>query len=164
MEDLISTLKLEPHPEGGFFRETYRCKNEIPMEHLVGNYSGNRDLSTCIYFLLASDNFSAFHRIKQDEIWHFYHGSPVRLHMISAEGVYSSHLIGVDLPGGQMPQFVVEGGNWFAAEVDQKDSYSLIGCTVSPGFHYDDFQLASKNDLTRMFPEHKEVIKRLTRQ
>jgi predicted cupin superfamily sugar epimerase len=164
LKELIAALHLEPHPEGGFFRETYRSKEEIPGEHLGGHFSGSRNFSTCIYFLLTSDNFSAFHRINQDEIWHMYYGAPVRLHMISSKGQYSHHLIGADIADGQTPQFVVEGGNWFAAEVEMKDSYALMGCTVSPGFHYDDFELASKKELISMFPEHGKVINRLTRQ
>ena len=163
-EELISGLNLEPHPEGGFFRETYRSEIEIPREFTGGSHSGNRNVSTCIYFLLTADNFSAFHRIKQDEIWHFYYGAPLTLHMISKEGVYSSQLIGADLRKGQTPQFVVKGGTWFAAEVEKPKSYTLIGCTVAPGFDYDDFELASRKELSNMFPANREIIKRLTRE
>lgn len=164
LEDLISGLNLEPHPEGGFFRETYRSKGEISKENLADSYSGNRNYSTCIYFLLTSDNFSAFHKINQDEIWHFYDGTPIRLHIISNDGTYSNQLIGSDIRNGQTPQFIVKGGSWFAAEVENENSYSLIGCTVSPGFSFDDFKLASRNELINMFPENKEVILRLTRE
>ncbi|GJM27706.1 MAG: hypothetical protein DHS20C17_03410 [Cyclobacteriaceae bacterium] len=164
LEDLISRLNLEPHPEGGFFRETYRSEGEIPQESLADSYSGNRNYSTCIYFLLTSDNFSAFHKINQDEIWHFYDGTHLRLHIISNNGAYSSHLIGIDMRNGQTPQFVVKGGSWFAAEVENENSHSLIGCTVSPGFSFEDFKLASRNELLNTFPEYKEVILRLTRE
>jgi len=163
LKDLISRLNLEPHPEGGYFRETYRSSGQIPLENLADSYSGNRNYATSIYFLLTSDDFSAFHRINQDEIWHFYDGSPIKLHIISNDGAYSSQLIGIDVRNGQRPQFVVKGGSWFAAEVENENSYTLIGCTVSPGFSFDDFELASRNKLIKMFPEHKKVICSLTR-
>jgi len=164
LEEIIAHLRLEPHPEGGFYRETYRCENEIPGGYLDDRYGGNRHFSTCIYFLMTSDNFSAFHRISQDEIWHFYYGAPIRLHEISAETEYADRLIGMDLLKGQTPQYVVKGGNWFAAEVEKENAFSLIGCTVSPGFHFDDFELAPRKKLLEKFPEHKEIITRLTRE
>lgn len=162
-EDLVAALHLKPHPEGGFFRETYRSDGEIPKEHLTKGYSGSRNYSTCIYFLLTSKNFSAFHKINQDEIWHFYDGAPLRLHIITEAGIYSNQLIGRDIKSGQTPQFVVEGGSWFAAEVEHGNSYSLIGCTVSPGFSFDDFELASRPELIALSPQNKELILRLTR-
>jgi len=163
LHDLITVLKLEPHPEGGFFRETYRSKEEIPEKYLAEKYVGSRNYSTCIYFLLTSDDFSAFHKINQDEIWHFYFGAPIRLHIITQDGRYSNQLIGADIPGGQTPQFVVTGGSWFAAEVEQENAYALVGCTVSPGFSFHDFTLASRSALIKMFPENKDIINRLTR-
>ena len=162
-EKIVSKLNLEPHPEGGYFRETYRSAHEIPGVNLDDRYTGGRNLSTCIYFLLTSDNFSAFHRINQDEIWHFYLGAPLRLHVITHEGEYFNLLIGNDISKGQTPQYVVNGGNWFAAEVVDRNAYSLIGCTVSPGFDYRDFELASRSYLQERFPKFKEVILRLTR-
>ncbi|WP_299888262.1 cupin domain-containing protein [uncultured Lacinutrix sp.] len=162
INDLISKLELKPHPEGGFFRETYRSNGEINKDSLDQDYKGNRNYSTCIYFLLTSDNFSAFHRIKQDEIWHFYDGSPINLHIISNIGVYTNHAIGIDFQKGEVPQFVVPGGSWFAAEVVNQNDYSLIGCTVSPGFNFEDFELKSRNDLIALFPDKEEIISRLT--
>ncbi len=159
---LISKLDLKPHPEGGFFRETYRSKGEISASSLDKSYNGKRNYATCIYFLLTSDNFSAFHRIKQDEIWHFYDGSSIKLHLISDSGLYSNQVIGIDLQKGEVPQFVVPGGSWFAAEVIHQNTYSLIGCTVSPGFSFDDFELKSRNDLITLFPDQEEIISRLT--
>jgi predicted cupin superfamily sugar epimerase len=130
---------------------------------LSEEYQGKRNFSTCIYFLLTSDNFSAFHRIKQDEIWHFYDGSPILLHIISKTGIHTSHIIGRNLENGEVPQFIVPGGNWFASEVVKKDSYSLVGCTVSPGFTFEDFELKSRKDLVSIFPEKEEIITKLTR-
>ena len=162
IKNIIETLKLKPHPEGGFYKETYRSLETIPEESLSIKYKGERNHSTCIYFLLTSDNFSAFHRIKQDEIWHFYDGSPIRLHMISELGVHSEHIIGRDLAKGEIPQFVVPGGYWFAAEVINTNSYSLVGCTVSPGFSFEDFELITRKELITLFPDQEEIISKLT--
>lgn len=163
IDKIIADLKLEPHPEGGYFRETYRSKEIIAQDSLGVSYIGEHNFSTCIYFLLKSDAFSAFHRIHQDEIWHFYDGSPIRLHIISPIGDYSFVLIGRDFEQGQVPQFVVPGGCWFSANVINEDDYSLVGCTVSPGFDFGDFELAKRADLVRMFPMHGKIITQLTR-
>lgn len=162
-EKIVQLLKLQPHPEGGFFKETYRSEGIIQPESLESDYKGNRNYSTCIYYLLTSDVFSAFHRIRQDEIWHFYQGSPIELHMITPSGEYSKNLIGNDIEKGQVPQFVVHGGNWFAASVMQKDDYSLAGCTVAPGFDFQDFEMAKYDELIRCFPQHLQIIKKFTR-
>mgnify|MGYP006140902193 CR=1 FL=1 len=159
---IISKLALMPHPEGGYFKETYRSVGELKEAHLDSDYNGNRNYATCIYFLLTSDKFSALHRIKQDEIWHFYDGSPIRLHSISEAGIHTITVIGPDVLKGETPQFVVPGGCWFAAEVIHENAYSLVGCTVSPGFSFDDFELRSRKDLTALFPDKKELISKLT--
>lgn len=164
LERLVEGLGLEPHPEGGYFKETYRSTGEIGPESLETVYRSKRNYSTCIYFLLTSGEFSAFHRIRQDEIWHFYDGSPIHLHVISPEGVYSEHRIGRDLKNGEVPQFVVPGGSWFASEVQSENAYALAGCTVSPGFDFEDFELGTKSELVSLFPDQKEIITRLTRQ
>jgi len=162
IERIVNTLDLKPHPEGGFYKETYRSQGEINLDALGEQYSGKRNYSTCIYFMLTSGNFSAFHRIKQDEIWHFYKGSPISLHTISKEGNYQNLKIGNNLDKGEVPQYVVPGGDWFAAEVEEKDSYALVGCTVSPGFDFDDFELTPREELLSKFPQHQDIIKRLT--
>ena len=162
INNIISKLDLKPHPEGGFFKETYRSKGEINENSLSEQYNGKRNYSTCIYFLLTSDNFSAFHRIKQDEVWHFYDGSPIKLHIISEAGIYSNHTIGINLLQDEVPQFVVPGGSWFAAEVIDNNTFSLIGCTVSPGFSFEDFELISRKELITFFPDKKDIISRLT--
>jgi len=159
---IIKQLDLKPHPEGGFFKETYRSSGSIKADSLDASYNGERNYSTCIYFLLTSDNFSAFHRIKQDEIWHFYDGSPIRLHMITESGRYSEQIIGKDITKGELPQYVVPGGYWFASEVVDKESYALTGCTVSPGFSFEDFELRSQKELIDLFPKHEAIITKLT--
>ena len=160
---LIKELDLQPHPEGGYFKEVYRSSGEINSESLDSRYVGKRNYATSIYFLLTSDTFSAFHKINQDEIWHFYHGSSVKIHMISETGDYSNVVVGKDLINGEKLQFVVPGGYWFAANVMSLNDYSLVGCTVSPGFDFKDFQLAERNDLIHQFPQHKKIIKQFTR-
>lgn len=162
IRNLIEKLDLQPHPEGGYFKETYRSKGEINTELFDSKYNGNRNYSTCIYFLLTSDRFSAFHKVNQDEIWHFYDGAPIRLHVISETGTYSEHRIGRNFSKGETPQLVVPGNHWFAAEVVKKDSYSLVGCTVAPGFDFDDFTLPSRKELIDQFPQHVEIISKLT--
>ena len=163
VDQIIRNLKLKPHPEGGFFRETYRSEGIVTNHNLGIGYSGSRNYSTCIYFLLTSDIFSAFHRIKQDEIWHYYDGSSIFLHVISPNGEYTKTIIGRDFELGEVPQFVVAGGSWFAANVVNENSYSLLGCTVSPGFDFSDFELAIKSELTRQYPLHKDIIADFTR-
>jgi predicted cupin superfamily sugar epimerase len=126
-------------------------------------FSGSRNLSTGIYFLLDSNNFSAFHRIKSDEMWHFYEGDPLVVHMIDLEGKYLRQEIGLDIENGQLPQFVVPAGYWFASEVLEGGEYSFVGCTVSPGFDFNDFELANRNELMKTFPSHATVLHRLCR-
>jgi uncharacterized protein len=161
IEKIISDLNLLPHPEGGFFRETYRSEGLVDIQSLGSEYKSKRSFSTCIYFMLTSDTFSAFHRIKQDEIWHFYDGSVLCLYLISPVGEYSTVLIGRDFENGEIPQFVVPGGYWFGATVT--DDYSLVGCTVSPGFEFVDFDLAARDELVSCFPNLKDIITKLTR-
>ena len=163
MKYLVEKLELEPHPEGGYFKETYRSSGEIEEGHLPPGYEGKRNYSTCIYFLLTSGNFSALHRIRQDEVWHFYDGAPLSVHVLTPSGEYVEHITGRDLSQGQVPQLVVPAGCWFGAEVRQENAFSLVGCTVSPGFDFRDFELASESKLITEFPDHAELISRLTR-
>lgn len=163
IEEIINSLNLKPHPEGGYFRETYRSDHLINEDSLTSRYNGKRNYSTCIYFLLTSDTFSAFHRIQQDEIWHFYSGSPIRLHTISEIGTHSEFIIGNDFAKGQVPQLVVPGGYWFGAEVINPNDYSLVGCSVSPGFDFADFELPTRQELISLFPENEKIITRLTK-
>ncbi len=162
IKELIQKLELQPHPEGGYFKETYRSTGKIDKAELDDSFSGSRNFSTCIYFLLTSDMFSAFHRIKQDEIWHFYEGSPIELHTISKDGFHSKFLIGGDFISQQTPQLVVHAHNYFAARIIEDDSYALVGCTVAPGFDFDDFMLPSRQELVSRFPEHEQLITRFT--
>lgn len=161
-KNIIKKLNLQPHPEGGYYREIYRSVGEISEASLGVDYSGKRNYSTSIYFLLTSDKFSAFHRIKQDEIWHFYDGSPVRIHMISKKGKYSNVVVGRELDNDKVPQYVVKGGDWFVAEVVEDESFSFVGCTVSPGFDFQDFEMPSRKELVELFPDLERVITEFT--
>jgi len=162
VDAIIKKLDLKPHPEGGYFKETYRSSGEIASGSLNSYYSGKRNYSTCIYFLLRSGDFSAFHKINQDEIWHFYAGSPICLHVISEAGDHTKHVIGKDVCKGQSPQLVVPGNHWFAASVINKGDYSLVGCTVSPGFDFADFTLPNRAELLNKFPQHQKIITELS--
>lgn len=163
IEELKTRLDLQEHPEGGYFKETYRSHGIIRKEALPPAFSGDRNYATSIYFLLTSTNFSAFHRIRQDEIWHFYEGSPIALHVLKPDGRYQEVILGSDVSKGQHFQYVVEAGDWFASEVKESESYSLAGCTVAPGFDFEDFEMASKKRLVAKYPAHEELITRLTR-
>ncbi len=163
IQTIINTLGLKPHPEGGYYKETYRSSGGIPVSDLPPEYSGDRNFSTSIYYLLVSEKPSAFHKINQDEIWHFYDGSSIELHTISESGDHQHYLIGRDLANGQVPQLVVPANHWFAAKVTESNSYSLVGCTVAPGFDFDDFTLAKREDLITRFPQHEELIEEFTR-
>ncbi len=164
IQNLVENLELLPHPEGGFYKEVYRSKKVIAKDALPDNFSGNRNYCTSIYFLLTSENFSAFHRIKQDEIWHFYGGSSLSVHVIDEDGNYAEHKVGMNFSAGEQPQLVVPAGCWFASSVAKKDSYAFVGCTVAPGFDFDDFELAARSELTEEYPQHSSIIHRLTRE
>lgn len=159
---IVKKLNMLPHPEGGFYKEEYRSKGIIPNANLP-QFNGDRNFCTSIYFLLTSDNFSGFHRIKQDEIWHFYSGSPLAVHVIDLEGKYTKHIIGMDLDKGYLPQLTVPAKCWFASCVVNKNDFSFVGCTVAPGFDFEDFELAKRNELIKEYPEHETIIKQLTR-
>ena len=163
VQRLINRFDLQEHPEGGYFKETYRSTGEIPESVLGDDFEGTRNYCTGIYFLLASDTFSAFHRIQQDEMWHFYQGSPITIHIIQPNGDYSKHILGLNFEEGEVPQFTVPKKCWFAAEVTAPNSYTFVGCTVSPGFDFKDFELAEREELVNEFPLHEKIISRLTR-
>lgn len=159
----IHKLKLEPHPEGGFYLQTYKADQVLPREALP-QFPGPRAVSTAIYFLLEGKNFSAFHRLRSDELWHFYVGGPLVVHVIDEQGRYSEIQLGTDSEAGQVLQAVVKAGCWFASRLRDSNSYALVGCTVAPGFDFEDFELAKRKELIARYPQHEELIKKLTRQ
>ncbi|MEM6766581.1 MAG: cupin domain-containing protein [Bacteroidota bacterium] len=157
----ISRLALKPHPEGGYYKQVYKSSEEY-VQGLPGRYNGSRVFSTSIYFLLTEENFSSFHRLKSDEIWHFYYGSAIRIHLISSEGRYTHIDVGENLEKGQYFQGLIPHNHWFAAEILEK-KYGLVGCTVAPGFSFEDFELADRAALIASFPQHEQLITRFTR-
>jgi predicted cupin superfamily sugar epimerase len=159
----IEKLGLTTHVEGGAFREVYRSELVIPRSNLPLFFQGDRNVSTSIYFLLAQGQFSAFHRIASDEVWHFYFGDPLIVYEITHGGRMVVHRLGPDLENGECFQTVIKAGSWFASVPADGSEYSLVGCTVAPGFDFEDFELADGAPLAAQYPEHAEVIKRLTR-
>jgi uncharacterized protein len=158
-----SSLKLKPHPEGGWYRETYRAAGSIASVALPDGFDGDRNFSTAIYFLMTEGIFSAFHRIRSDEVWHFYTGDALLIHEIDVLGRYTIHRLGSDPAKEESFQLVIPAGSWFASEVCSGGKYGLVGCTVAPGFDFSDFEMADSNELTASFPQHAEVIGRLCR-
>jgi len=156
--ELIARLKLEPHPEGGFFRETYRASGNVTRE----NESELRSASTAIYFLLCDGAHSAWHRIRSDEVWHFYAGDPIDVHVLDANGALVTHRLGNALEHADTVfQAVVKAGDWFAAECRDDEGAALVGCTVAPGFEFSEFELAAPGTLEARYPQHRELIARL---
>jgi len=159
----VDRLGLETHPEGGFFKEVYRSDETISHTALPKRFSGERVFSTSIFYLLNKNDISLFHRIKQDEIWHFYEGASLTIHCISPDGVYSALVLGRDIECGESFQVVVKRGCHFAAEINNKESFSLAGCTVAPGFDFEDFELPSRMELIGAFPQHEKIINSFTK-
>lgn len=157
----IDHLKLLPHPEGGFYRETYRSKESIPLGGLPSRFSEVRTFSTAIYFLLRSQDKSLFHRIKSDELWHFHAGGTLHIYLLRHEGLQIFKL-GDKLEEGNSLQIVIPANCWFGAKLASPNSYTLAGCTVAPGFDFKDFDLADRTKLLSEFPEQREIITDLT--
>ncbi|MFY0254503.1 cupin domain-containing protein [Chitinophaga sp. 30R24] len=155
-------LQLQSHVEGGAFRETYRSEWVLDMTTLPAGMSGNRNASTCIYFLLEEGEFSAFHRIAADEIWHFYDGNTLTIYEIAPGGHLLVHKLGRDIQNGEQLQVIITAGNWFASRVEVPGGYALTGCTVAPGFDFADFELAEKGALMAAYPAYATLIDSLT--
>lgn len=160
----IEKYQLLPHPEGGYYAETYRAAETIPHQALPGRFSGDRAFSTGIYFLLESHNFSAFHRIQADEMWHFYAGDALEVFVIDADsGELNVIRLGNNPDHGETFQAVVPAGAWFGSRPANGSSYALVGCTVAPGFDFADFEMADREALTQAYPQHAGLIAELTR-
>ena len=160
---LVEKYKLLPHPEGGFYKENYRAAEIIPNASLPKRFHGDRNYSTAIYFLLEAGDYSAFHKISSDECWHFYSGCPLLIYIIHINGKMEMIKLGNDILQGEQFQAIVPAQCWFASEPAPGSAYSFVGCTVAPGFDFDDFELAKKEELSKLFPQHGILINRLTR-
>lgn len=159
----IEKLQLQPHPEGGYYRETYRAKEGIKPGFLPEKFVGERQFITSIYFLLQNDDFSGLHRLKSDEIWYFHQGSSLMIHIIDDKGTYSQVQLGEDWEKGEHLQVSIPADHWFGATLNHPHSYALVGCSVAPGFDFRDFELGGREALTQLYPHHRLLIEQLTR-
>lgn len=159
----VEKLQLNTHPEGGFFAENYRAEGKIPKNVLDNNFAGDCSYSTAIYFLLTGDTFLAFHKIASDELWHFYDGDPLSIFFFDENNELQERVLGLDLDKNQLPQIVIPAGVWFASRCQNPVGFTLSGCTVAPGFDFVDFELATYENLSKQYPQHKQLIKELTR-
>lgn len=153
MKDLlIEKYQMQKHPEGGYFSESFRSQISVNCEQ------GKRQFSTAIYFLITSTEISHFHRLKSDEGWHFYLGSPLKVIEITPAGELIETILGTDFQAGQKQQYYVKAGHWFAST--SLGDYSFVGCTVAPGFEYEDFEMGIQTDLKEKFPQHSDIIEK----
>jgi predicted cupin superfamily sugar epimerase len=158
----IARLGLERHPEGGWFRQTYRAAESIDAAALPARYGAARAFSTAIYFLLERGDVSALHRLRSDELWFHHAGGALRVHAIAEDGALTTAYLGPDPARGQTLQACVPHGQWFGAELDEGAAWALVGCTVSPGFDFADFELAERGAALARWPQHRALVARLT--
>jgi hypothetical protein len=154
VHELIEHYRLSPHPEGGYFRETYRAGAMVP--------GTTRSLSTAIYYLLPAGQRSLLHKIGADEVWHFYLGDPLLVVELQPLGPAKITRLGPDHRNGEQLQHVVPAGTWFGAMPAPASKFSFVGCTVSPGFEFSDFQLGTRDELLSQFSECREAVLSLT--
>ena len=153
IQQLINELELQAHPEGGYYKETYRSAQTLDGQ--------DRQLLTSIYFLLTAENVSRFHRIKSDELWYFHAGSPLIVHTLSERG-HEQHHLGLDLSKGQQPFLWIPKDTIFGSSILDAEGYALVSCAVAPGFDFRDFELFTAEQLLLKFAAHREIIERLT--
>jgi uncharacterized protein len=159
----IQALHMLAHPEGGYYKETYRSAHLMAVTQSVDGAVVQRNVSTAIYYLLEEGNFSAFHKIQSDEMWHFYAGHALEVLELSETGELRCTRLGADVLKGEVFQHVVPAHTWFASRVATGGAFSLVGCTVAPGFDFADFCLADPGQLLAQFPQHHQIIAELTR-
>jgi uncharacterized protein len=163
-EEIRKLLNLEPHPcEGGWFRQTWRSEEMIPRVVLPARYPAARPAGTCIYYLLEPDTFSEMHRLASDEIFHFYYGDPVEMLQLLPDGSGQTVIIGSDLSRGHNPQLIVPKNIWQGSRLMPGGKVALLGCTVSPGFDYADYETGRRDTLSGEYPEFADLIEVLTR-
>ncbi len=152
---LIKTLQLLPHPEGGYYKETYRSDRRISVD------GRERNVCTAIFFLLENHQKSHFHRIQSDELWFFHQGEPLEMVMLQDQKAHTV-LLGNNLEEGESPQIVIPANTWFAAKIKRSTGYALVSCSVAPGFDFSDFELADEKELLQDYPHLKTVISNYT--
>ena len=159
----IKELKLKPHPEGGHYIETYKSQ-VYSSENEVAQCKNRRQCTSLIYYLLNKEECSAFHHLQSDEIWLFHSGASLSLYLIEPSGNLLVEKLGSKVGQGENLQVFVPANTWFAAELNQKNRYSIMNCLVSPGFEWNEFELAEKEQLVREFPKHIALINRLCKE
>lgn len=160
MNDLIDALGLIPHPERGYYRETYRGSTDVDSV----KHGGRRAASTAIYFLVTAQEPATFlHRLVSDEVFHLYDGGPLEILRLFPDGKWDVAVLGMNLAAGERPQIVVPAGAWFGTELRRGASHCLVGCTVAPGFEFADFELAQGPELEASYPDAAERIRRMSR-
>lgn len=164
VDEIKRMLNLIPHPEGGSYIQTYKAIERIPAEALGDRYDGTRATSTAIYYLLEPGTFSEMHRLRSDEIFHFYLGDPVEMLQLWPDGSSRIVQLGPDLAAGQMPQLAVPKAVWQGSRLLDGGRYALLGCTVAPGFEFADYESGQREALVSAYPEHRELITALTRK
>ncbi len=158
----INQLRLIKHPEGGYFKEIYRSSTQISPQDLNWDCNEKHASATSIYFLLPSGEVSKLHRLKSDEIWYFHSGSTLTISIISPQGELCQTKLGLNPDQKEQPQLIIPAGSIFGATVDEPDSYSLVGCMVTPGFDFRDFELLAKEKLKSDYPHLHRLIDELT--
>ena len=161
-KDVIRKYALQPHPEGGYYKEVYRSEIVIGKDALPERFNGDRSIATSIYFLLEENDFSAFHKIKSDETWHFYAGDKLEVYIILPEGELEIIQLGSNIAKDETFQFTVPADCWFASKPAVASKFCFVGCTVYPGFDFADFKMAERNALLQNYPQHAPVIQMLT--
>jgi len=159
----IERLNLAEHPEGGLFAPAFRATERIGVDGLPDRYTGSRMIVSSIYYMLLKNRFSTFHRLKSFEIWNFFEGDPLTIHILNPRGVLTEKRLGSNFDKGESFQVAIEPGNFFAAEQRGPGEFTLVGCTVAPGFEYEDMEIAVRAELRAQYPQHGEIIERLTR-
>jgi len=159
----IDALALVEHPQAGYYREVYRSSCVLSASALPAGFGGDRAACTDIYYLLERGQFGALHRLKSDEMWHFYQGDALKVHVITTDGEHSFFRLGPDPDAGEVLLGVVPAGAWFGSCLEGDGSYALVGCTVSPGFDFEDSEMGERDQLIRQYPQHAAVIEALTK-
>jgi len=155
-------LNLVEHPEGGFFSPAFRAAEQISLSGLPDRFTGNRAIVSSIYYLLLKDQFSVFHRLKSVEIWSFFEGAPLTIYILDPFGSLIEKRLGRDFDKGESFQVAIEAGSFFAAEQRGPGEFTLVGCTVAPGFEHEDMEIAGRAELLAKYPQHRGVIEKFT--